>query len=203
MERPEFSLSCNRPESIGRINTSFLKSHPRGTGPSPRIIVRCGGPAGKNRYGIAVFPPMPAFRPTAALGNCSLRCPTSCVHAVVAPAPSAATRVVFSLRCVKQECMRWCPALVPRGGFRGGGLFVQVGEYLLDDRRVFDEGNDLHRPAAMATRFDVDVEHTLEPLRTNRARHSLYSTGRLATIYPTRRGVTPPAPGERFSRAGD
>ena len=49
-----------------------------------------------------------------------------------------------------------------RGGFRGDGLFVQVGEHRLDDRRVFDAGNDLHRPAAMATRFDVDLEGTLQ-----------------------------------------
>lgn len=77
--------------------------------------------------------------------------------------------VVFSLRCAKQDSLRGCPALVQLGGFRGGGLFVQVGEYLFDDHWVFDAGDDLHRPAAMATRFDVDVEDTLQALRPGMA----------------------------------
>lgn len=84
---------------------------------------------------------------------------------------SVATRGVFSLRCVTQDGLRWCPALVRRGGFRGGDLFVQVGEYLLDDRRVFDAGNDFHRPAAVATGFDVDVEDALEALRARHRAH--------------------------------
>jgi hypothetical protein len=70
---------------------------------------------------------------------------------------SAATRGVFPCGVAHRTCLRWCPALVQRGGFRGGGLFVQVGEYLLDDRRVFDAGNDLHRLAAVVTGFDVDL----------------------------------------------
>jgi hypothetical protein len=36
-----------------------------------------------------------------------------------------------------------------------------VGEYLLEDRRIFDAGNDFHRPAAVPARFDVDLEDTL------------------------------------------
>jgi len=39
-----------------------------------------------------------------------------------------------------------------------------VGENLLDHRRVFDAGNDLHRPAAPITSFDVDLEDTLQAL---------------------------------------
>jgi len=31
----------------------------------------------------------------------------------------------------------------------------------LDDHWVFDSGNDLHRPAAVTTRIDVDLEDTL------------------------------------------
>ena len=70
----------------------------------------------KTRHGIAVFWTIPAFRPTEDL-----------------PLPRrAAPRVVLSLRCVKQDGLRGCPALVPRGGFRGGGLFVQVSEGLFE-----------------------------------------------------------------------
>ena len=77
---------------------------------------------------------------------------------------------------------------MPRGGFRGGGVFVQVGEDLLDDRRVFsvtapcvalppasvqsDAGNDPHCPAAMAARFDVDLDDPFQALRPGHGRMS-------------------------------
>ena len=38
-------------------------------------------------------------------------------------------------------------------------------ENLLNDTGVFDAGNDLHRSAAVATGFDVDVEDSLQALR--------------------------------------
>jgi hypothetical protein len=82
--------------------------------------------------------------------------------------------VVFFLKVSQTGLFAGVPALVQRGGFHRRGLFFQLGKYLLDNRRVFDAGDDFHYPAAVASSFDVDVEHTLEPLRTNRARHSLY-----------------------------
>jgi len=34
-----------------------------------------------------------------------------------------------------------------------------------DDLRVFDAGDDLHRPAALLAGFDLDAEDAFEPLR--------------------------------------
>jgi len=39
-----------------------------------------------------------------------------------------------------------------------------VNQYLLDDYRIFDTGNDLDGAAAFTARFDVNTEHALEPL---------------------------------------
>jgi hypothetical protein len=96
-----FAPPVQRNGSIGRINTPFLKSHshshPHGTGPPPRIIVRCGGPAGKK-------PARHGRIPT----NSSLqtdRCPRQLLPALLyllrpckswRTQPSAATGVVFS-----------------------------------------------------------------------------------------------------------
>jgi len=125
------------------MDPSSLKNHPHSTGCSPCYsplnIARFGGSAGKQRRCIAVYRPMPAFRPTSYPGACAERRHACCVF----------------LRCVKQDGLRGRPALVPRNGFRGGSLFVQVGEYLFDDRRVFDAGNGLHHSAAVVTGFDV------------------------------------------------
>ena len=41
----------------------------------------------------------------------------------------------------------------------------QVGEYLLDHRRVFDAGDDADITAAFTARFNVDVESALQSLR--------------------------------------
>jgi hypothetical protein len=51
-------------------------------------------------------------------------------------------------------------------------LLVQVGEYLFDDHWVFDAGDDFHRPAAVVTGFDVDVEDMLQALRPAHGRVS-------------------------------
>jgi hypothetical protein len=45
---------------------------------------------------------------------------------------------------------------VPRSGFRGDGLFVEVGEDIFDDHWVFEAGDDLDGTAAAAKGFDVD-----------------------------------------------
>ncbi len=38
-------------------------------------------------------------------------------------------------------------------------------EYLVNDHRIFDTGNDLQRTATLSAMFDVDIEHTFESLR--------------------------------------
>ena len=40
-----------------------------------------------------------------------------------------------------------------------------MGEYLPDDLRIFDAGDDLHGSAAGLASPDIDVEHALEALR--------------------------------------
>ena len=40
-----------------------------------------------------------------------------------------------------------------------------MGEYLPDDVRIFDAGDDLHGSAAGLASLDIDVEHALEALR--------------------------------------
>ncbi len=74
-----------------------------------------------------------------------------------------------------------CPAFGQQWGCYGKGFFIQVGEYLLDDHRIFNAGDDVHgrtnaasarmrksghfdATAAGTARFDVDIEHPLETL---------------------------------------
>jgi hypothetical protein len=136
-------LYCFR--GIGRINPSPLKNHPHSTGCSPRYssrhFARCGGRAGEHtalarrildnsslqadRYPRQLLPALPYLLPPCSRGAYVERRHACCVF----------------LRCVKQDGMRWCPALVQRSGFRAGGLLVQLSEYLFDDRRVFDADN--------------------------------------------------------------
>jgi hypothetical protein len=49
---------------------------------------------------------------------------------------------------VKQPRCRRGPALGQPGCCRCGSFFIQVSEYLVDQRRVFDAGNDAHITAA-------------------------------------------------------
>jgi hypothetical protein len=39
-------------------------------------------------------------------------------------------------------------------------FFPQVIEYLLDDHRLFDAGDDLHGATAFMTRLDVDIVYS-------------------------------------------
>jgi hypothetical protein len=48
----------------------------------------------------------------------------------------------------------WCPSFRPERG----GLDLEVRETLLDDRRVFDAGDDLGRPAAVVKGLVHDRE---------------------------------------------
>ena len=52
----------------------------------------------------------------------------------------------------------------PEGQRRLHGTSVQMLEGLLDHRRVFDTGNDLHPPTTVPAGLDVDPEHALETL---------------------------------------
>lgn len=74
-------------------------------------------------------------------------------------AASDVKRLDVDLGSVKQISLRGRPALGPR--VAGHGLGFPVVEYLLDDDRVFDCRDDLYRPAAVVTGFDVDVEYAL------------------------------------------
>jgi hypothetical protein len=61
--------------------------------------------------------------------------------------------------------LRWRPALRQTGGL--WPVSAQVCQYLLNHQWVFDAlGNDLHAAAADTTRFDVDIEHPLQALRS-------------------------------------
>ena len=48
----------------------------------------------------------------------------------------------------------------------GRRVQIQVGEYFLDDRRIFDAGNHFDRPAADSALLNVDIEHTSTPKQT-------------------------------------
>jgi hypothetical protein len=52
--------------------------------------------------------------------------------------------------------LRLGPAFRQASGFCTSGFFVQVGEDILDNHRVFNAGDDFHRPTAVATGFDID-----------------------------------------------
>ena len=41
-----------------------------------------------------------------------------------------------------------------------------MGEYILDDHRVFDAGDHFDGAAAFTAGFDVDIEHTSSPKQT-------------------------------------
>ena len=100
---------------------------------------------------------MSVFRPNAAL------------------AASDVKRLGADLGSVKQNGLGWCPAFGQDGLARHRGLCLQVVEYLLDDGRVFDCGDDLRHSAALAAGFDVDVEHPLQALGP---RHGRVAFGR-------------------------
>jgi hypothetical protein len=46
------------------------------------------------------------------------------------------------------------------------GFFIQVGEYLVYDRWVFNAGDDFDGATAFTARFDIDLEHTSSPKQT-------------------------------------
>ena len=58
-----------------------------------------------------------------------------------------------------------CPAFRQRWGFYRRGFFIQVGKYLVNDRRIFNTGDDFDGATAFAARLNVDIEYALETLR--------------------------------------
>ena len=61
-----------------------------------------------------------------------------------------------------KQIRRWRPACRPQTRWIRGVLSLQMGENLLDNRRIFDAGNDPHRPTAGTEGFNVDVEHPFQ-----------------------------------------
>jgi len=62
---------------------------------------------------------------------------------------------------VKQSRCRRSPAWWQPGCSR---FLIQVGEYLVDHRRVFDAGDDADITTAFAAGFDIDIEYTFQSL---------------------------------------
>ncbi len=71
---------------------------------------------------------------------------------------------MVSLRSVKPARLRRCPAFGQQWGLYRKGFFIQVGEYLLDNYRIFNAGDHFDRTAAGTARLNVDIEHPLETL---------------------------------------
>ena len=65
----------------------------------------------------------------------------------------------------EQVVLRWRSTLRQTGGLKIQPFAAQVGQYLLDHRRVFDASDDFHAATADTARFDVDIEHPLQALR--------------------------------------
>jgi len=155
----------------GRINTSFLKKITQ-TEPAQRheSLSDAAALPGKNRRCIAVFWPIPAFRPTDAL------------------TPQSVPPPVLFLAVRQTELFEVVPGSRAAGRVSRKRFVCSGGQYLLDDRRIFsaiapcvalppasvqsEAGNNPRRPAAMATRFDVDLEDPLQALRRGPGRMS-------------------------------
>jgi hypothetical protein len=58
---------------------------------------------------------------------------------------------------VEQTRLGRRPAPRLPGSFRRGAFLIEVGENLFNDRRVFNAGDDPHRPAAFPAGLDVDI----------------------------------------------
>ena len=62
---------------------------------------------------------------------------------------------------VEQIPLRWRPAWRQHHRFSQCGLVIQVGEYLVDDQRVFDTGESLPRERSECFGYDFDSTTTL------------------------------------------
>ena len=60
---------------------------------------------------------------------------------------------------VEQDRWRRCPAFGQRWCLYRKDFFIQVGEYLLDHRRIFNAGDHFDGATAFTARFDVDIEY--------------------------------------------
>jgi hypothetical protein len=63
------------------------------------------------------------------------------------------------LASVEQDRLWRLPAFGQRGSLYGRCVQIQVGEYFLDDHRVFDASDHFDRTTAFTAGFDVDIEY--------------------------------------------
>ena len=80
------------------------------------------------------------------------------------PGGSTLNAMIGSLDGIEQTRLRRCPAFGQQGCVYSKGIFIQVGEYLLYDRRIFDAGHHFDRTPAGTARCNVDTEHPPGPL---------------------------------------
>ena len=71
---------------------------------------------------------------------------------------------MVSKRSVEPVRLRRCPAFGQQWGLYRKGFFIQVGEYLLDDYRIFNAGDHFDAATTGTARLNVNIEHALEPL---------------------------------------
>ena len=69
------------------------------------------------------------------------------------------------LESAEQAGLQWCSTVWQQGRGSRRYLLLQVHQYLLNDHRVFDAGNDLCCSSANSALLNVDKENMLEPLR--------------------------------------
>ena len=79
---------------------------------------------------------------------------------------------VFLDSVEESSLRRWRTVLWTQSRPGGGRFSIQVGQNLLDNRWVFNTGNDLDLTGTALAGLDVDVEHSLEPLHPGH-RHNI------------------------------
>jgi len=68
-------------------------------------------------------------------------------------------------KSVEQIHLRWRPGFGQCHRFIHCVFFVQVGDYLVDDRRILDTGDDFNCTAVVKIGLEVDIENSLQWLR--------------------------------------
>lgn len=98
------------------------------------------------------------------------------------------------MESVEQPRLRWRTVLWTQSRPGGGRFSIQVGQNLLDNRWVFNTGNDLDLTGTALAGLDVDVEHSLEPLHPGH-RHMALVRRLVQPVSPGRLPrPAPPAP---------
>ena len=68
------------------------------------------------------------------------------------------------MESVEQPRLRWRTVLWTQSRPGGGRFSIQVGQNLLNHRRIFNASNDLDLPGAAPTGLDIDIAGTRSPL---------------------------------------